>query len=504
MSLAKVISRATVSTVAGFVLAGCAVGPDFERPAAPATSGYTARSLPEATAAADGPGGIEQRFRVGEDITAAWWTLFQSPALNSLIAQAIKNSPSLKMAEAALRQAQETLYAQQGIIFPDITGDLSQLRQKSYGAFGRGGAVSVPAYTISTASVSVSYALDIFGGARRALESTKAQAEQSRYQMEAAYLTLTSNVVIAAIQQASLRAQVEATTAILDAQEQQLGVLQRQLELGGVAEADVLTQRAAVAQTRAQLPALQKLLAQSRTQLLALAGRFPDEEFGAAFDLGVMHLPADLPVSLPSQLVQQRPDIRASEAGVHAASAQIGLATAQMLPQISLNGRYGSSASSFADLLSAGAGIWSLSAGLTQPIFKGGELLHRRRGAVAAYDAAAAQYRGTVLSAFQNVSDVLNALQVDADALKAQSDAERAAAENFAIAQNRYQSGATNFLTLLDAQRSYQQARIALVQAQASRFADTAALFVALGGGWWNRTADSATTAGLDDERPVQ
>lgn len=489
----KVLSRAASAAAAGLILASCAVGPDFERPAAPKVSGFTPEPL-AATASADAPGGASQSFTAGQDITAQWWTLFQSPQLNALIEQAIKNNPSLQAAQAALRESQEELSAQKSILFPAVDGKVSALRQKSAVNFGGGGLTSIPAYSVTTASVSVSYALDIFGGARRALEGTKAQTEAARFQMEAAYLALTSNVVVAAVQQASLRAQVQATQTILDAQEQQLGVLRKQLELGGVAEADVLTQLAAVAQTRAQLPALQKLQSQSRNQLLALAGRFPDEAAGPEFDLALLRLPVNLPVSLPSQLVEQRPDIRAAEANVHAASAAIGVAVAEMLPQISLNGSYGSTASQIDNLFTAGSGIWSLSGALTQPIFRGGELLHRKRAAVAVYDGAAAQYRGAVLTAFQNVSDVLRALQVDADAVKAQLEAERAAAQNLDIAQNRYQSGATNFLTLLDAQRSYQQARVALVQAQANRYADTAALFVALGGGWWNRSDDTAET----------
>lgn len=275
--LADVIKGTAGAVAAVLSLAGCAVGPDFERPTAPATVGYTPQPLPETTASAGVPGGAAQRFRVGEDIATQWWKLFQSPPLNSLIEQALKNNPSLQSADAALREAQENLYAQRGILFPAVDAALSPLRQKSYGAFGSGGAMSVPAYTTVTASVSVSYAIDMFGGARRFYEATTAVTEQARFQSEAAYLTLTSNVVIAAIQQASLRAQVAATRTILDAQEQQLAVLQRQLELGGVAEADVLTQRTAVAQTRAQLPALEKQLAQVRNQLLVLGGRTPDE-----------------------------------------------------------------------------------------------------------------------------------------------------------------------------------------------------------------------------------
>ncbi len=492
-SLKKVLRRTASAAAAGLILASCAVGPNFERPDAPAVSGYTPTPL-GATASADAPAGASQSFTAGQDIAAQWWTLFQSPQLNALITQALKNNPTLQAAEASLRVAQENQKAQQSILFPAVDGHLNAARQQSYNSFGAGGASTIPAFTVTTASVSVSYAIDLWGGSRRALEGTTAQTEQARFQMEAAYLALTSNVIVAAVQQASLRAQVEATQAILGAQEEQLGVLRKQLELGGIAEADVLTQVAAVAQTRAQLPALQKQLAQINSQLLALAGRFPDDASLETFDLASLRLPENLPVSLPSALVQQRPDIRASEAMMHAASADIGVATALMLPQVSLNASYGNSASRFSDLLNPGSTVWSLGAGLTQPIFRGGELLHRRRAAVAAYDSAAAQYRGTVVGAFQNVADTLSALQVDADAVRAQLEAERAAQENFTIAQNRFQTGATNFLTLLDAQRSYQQARVALVQAQASRYADTAALFVALGGGWWNRSDDTAET----------
>ncbi len=487
MSTARRITKVASISVAGLLLTSCAVGPDFERPAAPDVKGFTSKPL-MATAATDIDGGASQSFMVGEDISAQWWTLFKSPALNALIEQSIKNNPTLQAAQASLRQAQATQAALFGVLIPSVDGKFDTSRQKSYGAFGGGGGtVSVPPYTINTASVSVSYALDIFGQARRAYESQKAQTEYARFQMEAAYLTLTSNVVLTAVQQASLQAQVAATRQILESQEEQLTVLRRQLELGGVAEADVLTQLTAVAQTRAQLPTLEKQLNQATNQLLALAGRLPDETLAEDFDLATLQLPEELPISLPSQIVAQRPDVRASEAQLHSASAQIGVATAAMLPQITLNGSYGSSASSLSNLFTAGSGVWSIAAGVAQPIFRGGELLNKKRAAVAAFDAAAAQYRGTVIGAFQNVSDVLNALQTDAAAVKAQLEAERAAATSLVIAQNQYQGGSTNFLTLLDAQRTYQQARIALVQAQANRYADTAALFVALGGGWWNR-----------------
>lgn len=467
-------------------LSACAVGPDFERPATPAVAGYTPEPL-GSTAASEAFAGTPQLFVTGENVAADWWTLFKSPALSALVEQAIANNTDLQAADANLRQAQELQKAQFAILLPSVDGQFGVSRQKNYANFGGGGAASIPPYTLATASVAVSYGLDIWGGARRSYEGTRAQTDQIRFQMEAARLAVTSNTVAAAVQQAALRAQVEATQSIIDVQEQQLGVLRRQLELGAVAEADVLTQLTALAQSRAQLPPLQKQLAQNTSLLLVLTGRTPDEALGAQFDLAALELPKELPVSLPSALVTQRPDIRASEAGLRSANAQIGLATALMLPQISLDANYGASGSSVSQLFNAGSTVWGLSAGLLQPIFRGGELLHKRRAAVAAFDAASAQYRGVVLNAFKDVSDVLRALQIDAEAVKVLSEAERAAATSLEIAQNSYSSGATNFLTLLDAQRTYQQTRIALVQAQASRYADTAALFAALGGGWWNR-----------------
>ncbi len=312
---------------------------------------------------------------------------------------------------------------------------------------------------------------------------------------KAAYLTLTSNVVAAAIQEASLRAQIAATQEIITAETQQLKVLQRQFNLGGASRAAVLAQQATLSATQATLPNLEKQLAQQRILLTALAGRFPSQEVGQTFDLAALQLPQELPVSLPSKLVEQRPDVQASQAQLHQASAQVGVAIANMLPQITLSASYGNTVTDIGKLLD-GPGIWSLGAGLVQPIFKGGQLLHEKRAAEAAYQAAAAQYRGTVITAFQNVADALRALQSDAAALAAQLAAERSAADNLAISRRQYQDGAINYSTLLNAETTYQQAHINRVVAQATRFSDTAALFQALGGGWWNRTDLADESAG--------
>jgi NodT family efflux transporter outer membrane factor (OMF) lipoprotein len=393
-----------------------------------------------------------------------------------------------------LRQAQESVYAAEGTLYPSVNANASAVRQKLSGAqFGQPNNPG-SMFTLYNASVSVSYGLDVFGAARRTLEALGAQAEFERFRMEGATLTLASNVVTTAVQEASLRAQVAATREIIDVESQQLDILQKQFDVGGIAFSSVLAQKTALAQTRATLPLLEKQLALIRNQLTALAGRFSSEDPGATFDLETMDLPQDLPVSLPSSLVEQRPDIRASESLLHAASAQIGVATAAMFPQFTINGGAGSVATTTGKLLSSGTGVWNIGANVVQPLFRGGALTHQRRAAVAAYEGASAQYRATVLAAFQDVANVLDALQSDAAILQAQTLAAQAAADSLDMARRQYQAGAASYLVLLNAQQSYQQTRIALAQARATRYADTAALFQALGGGWWNREGTTATS----------
>lgn len=474
------------------LMAGCAVGPDFERPAAPSVKGYTAEPLPKHTAAADAAADQSQKFIDGGDIPGQWWELFHSPALNQLVERALKANPNLQAAQATLRQARENVYAAQGALYPEVNANGSVTRQKFVGAqFGQPnnpGSI----FTLYNASVSVSYGIDLFGEARRALEAMGAQEEFQRFQLEGAYLTLTSNVVTTAVQEASLRAQIAATRDVLGDEGQQLDLLQNQYKVGGIALSSVLAQKTALAQTRASLPALEKQLALIRNQLATLAGYFPSENEEAAFDLEMLQLPQELPVSLPSRLVEQRPDIRAAESLLHAASAQIGVATANMFPQLTLTGGAGSVATTSGALFSSGSGVWNIGANLAQPIFRGGMLLHQKRASVAAYDAAAAQYRGVVLSAFQDVANVLDALQSDANIFEAQAAAAQSASDSLDIARKQYQFGASSYLTLLNAQLVYQQTRIALAQARASRYADTAALFQSLGGGWWNRDDQAA------------
>jgi NodT family efflux transporter outer membrane factor (OMF) lipoprotein len=496
MPLARIMQCASMGLAVSLVLGGCAVGPNFNTPAAPAAAAgnsYTPTPMPSQTDSAKGLAGEAQRFVVGQDIPAQWWSVFHSDELDRLVRAAQEHNPSMAAAQAALRQAQESLNAETGSrLYPSVDGQLGAERQRAsaVSTFVPGGVV----FNAYTAAVNVSYTLDVFGASRRELESLQAAVDYQRYQLEATYITLSSNVVITAIREASLRAQLNATNEVLDSQLKQLAVIEKQFAVGAIPRTTLLTQRNQVAQTRATVPPLEKALAQTRHQLSVYVGKLPSESGLPEFELGSLQLPQDLPVSLPSNLVRQRPDIRANEALLHEASALVGVATANQYPQITLTGSYGSAATKAGDLLSSGAGFWSIAGGLTQPIFHAGALSAKRRAAVAAYDQANAQYQSTVLTAFQNVADTLRALDSDASALKAQVEVEALARESMELSVQQYRLGGTSYLVLLDAERAYQQAHVGLVQAQAARYSDTAALFQALGGGWWNRPelADAA------------
>jgi NodT family efflux transporter outer membrane factor (OMF) lipoprotein len=468
------------------LLSACAVGPDFKVPEPPPVSGFTPEAHPAATAASGGAGGQSQKFVIGRDIPGEWWKVFHNKDLDGLIAQALEANPSLQAAQAALWQAKENLYAATGKLLPTVDANASATRQQfSPAEFGGSGPPFI--FNLFQSTVNVAYAPDVFGGTRRQIEATAATAAYQRFQLEATYLTLTSNVVTAVVQEASLRGQIAATREIIKAESDQLTLIRQQFDVGAATRTDVLTQESEVATAQATLPPLQKQLEQQEHVLLALTGRFPDVRLRDHVTLASLHLPRDLPLTLPSQLVQQRPDVRSAEAQLHQASAQIGVAVAARLPQFNLTANYGSNAATVASLFTPNTIIWSVAASGTQPIFHGFTLLHQERAARAAYDMSEAQYRNTVLAAFQNVADALRALQLDAATLKAQTAALRAASSTLELARGQYKLGAIAYVTLLNSQRSYAQARLAVVQAEAARFADTAALFQALGGGWWNR-----------------
>ncbi len=487
--------RTTIAGIMAMVLAGCTVvGPDFHAPAAPSSSpNYTASPLPTQTAAAPTDGGVAQRFDFTRQLSARWWQLFRSPELDALIKQGLAQSPTLSAARAVLRETQENFRAAGGALrYPRLDANLSAQHQRSSGAAFGGSNIE---YTLYNASVGVSYSLDMFGATRRRLEGLRAQVDYRQYQFEGAYLALTGNIVTTAIREAALREQIAAARNILAAERKQLAMVKRQFELGAVPRASVLSQQSQLATTRATLPPLQKQLAFTRHALAVLAGQLPSAGHLPLFQLDSLHLPEVLPVTLPSTLARQRPDIRAAAALLHQASAAVGVATANLYPRITLSGSFGTQATGIGDLFTGSGAVWNIGAGLLQPLFHGGELSAKRRAAVAAYDQAVAQYRQTVLLAFKNVADVLCALDSDARTLQARAAAEAAARENFVLTRRQFRLGAVNYLTLLVAQRDSQQARISLIAARAQRYADTAALFQALGGGWWNRSPAAAGSA---------
>jgi NodT family efflux transporter outer membrane factor (OMF) lipoprotein len=473
--------------ILALLLAGCAVGPNFKKPAAPNVPGYTPTPPSTTSSTANDPGGAAQQFVQGMDIPGAWWNLFHSKPLNSLIERSLKNNPDLKAAQAALLVARENVLAQRGAYYPSVGAGFAASHSKTSGVVSPFTASGALYYSLYTPEVSVSFAPDVFGLNRRTVEALAAQAQQARFALAATHITLSSNVVAAAIQEASLRAQIDATRDLIDINTNMLHVLETQFEKGYVGRLDVAAQESQLAQITASLPPLLKQLAQQRDLLAALAGGFPSEDMAEKFELSSLELPPELPVSLPSQLVEQRPDVRQAEENLHSASAQVGIARANRLPSFALTADAGSMALIFSHMFTGGTNFWDLGAGVTQPVFEGGTLVHRERAARAAYVEASEQYRSTVVTAFQNVADTLHALQQDADALKAAAAAAEAARVTLDLTTRQMKVGYVSYLALLSAEQAYQLALINLVQARTNRFADTAALFQALGGGWWNR-----------------
>ncbi|HWD28552.1 MAG TPA: efflux transporter outer membrane subunit [Rhizomicrobium sp.] len=479
--------RTTLLAAASLLIAGCAVGPDFKTPAPPAVKTYTTEPLPANTASANVTGGEAQHFSEGGDIAADWWTLFHSEPLNALVTASLANNHDLKAAQAALLVAHENTAAQRGAYYPRLSvGATATREQDPPGALAPVPSNNAFLYNLYTPQVSVSYSPDIFGLNRRTVESLAAQEQAVRYQMIAVRITLSANVVAAAVQEASLEAQVDATRQIVADAADTVRILQYQLDKGYASRLDLAAQQSLLAQSNAALPGLLKQLIQQQHLIAVLTGQFPGAALAQKFDLASLTLPQDLPVSLPSTLVAQRPDVLQAEANMHAANAQIGVAIANRLPNIELTGNAGSTALEIGQLFGPGTGFWNIGAALAQTIFDGGTLMHQERGARAAYVQTAEQYRSTVLNAFQNVADTLTALDQDAAALKAAAASDDAAKVTLDLSKRQYKDGYASYLSLLLAEQAYQQDRIALVQAEAARYADTAALFQALGGGWWH------------------
>ncbi|MDB6086143.1 MAG: histidine kinase [Gammaproteobacteria bacterium] len=478
----KHASVRAVIVASGAALGAC-VGPNFHRPAPPLVDRYTIEPLAGGTASSPGGAGAAQRFLDQQDVPKNWWTLFGSDELDALVDEALRANPDVASAQAALRQAMENAAAQRGYYFPGIQGAFDANRNRdAVGVLQPTLQSGTPLYNLFTPQVTVSYVPDVFGANRRAVESLVAQAEASRFQLDATYLTLTANVVATAIQEAGLRAQIGGTERVIALERESLAVMRRELELGAIAEADVYAQDAALAQLEGTLPPLNKQLHQARDQLAVLTGHLPAEFKPTHLELDRLVLPTDLPLGVPSKLVERRPDVRAAEAQLHAATAQVGVAIANLLPQITITGDIGSTATLFSDLFKPGTGFWSIGANASQTLFDGGTLIHRKRAADAALDQAGAQYRSAVLTAFQNVADALHALDTDADALSAASRAEAAAQKSLGVAHHQLELGSVSYLALVNSEQTYTQAVVSLAQARTNRFADTAALFQALGG----------------------
>jgi len=485
----KLKSRLALFVAVAFSLfsASCLVGPNFKKPAPPDGGGYTPTPISTTSNTPNVTGGEAQRLVNGQDIPGEWWNLFHSKPLNDLIERALKANPDLKAAQAALAVARENVLAQRGYYYPNVTGSFTATRGRTAQDVSPALNANIQNYSLYTPEVSVSFVPDVFGLNRRTVESLAAQAQQARFALAATHITLSSNVAAGAIQEASLRGQIDATRELITINTDMLKILREQYKKGYASELDVAAQESQLAQVTATLPPLLKQLAQQRDALAALSGGFPNQDLPEKFELSSLQLPQELPLSLPSKLVEQRPDVRQAEENLHAASAQIGIAIANRLPSIALTADAGSAPTTFSQMFSHGNGFWDLTGGITQPIFNAGTLRHRERAAQAAFTQAAEQYRSTVLTAFQNVADTLHALQQDADALNSAAAARTAARVTLDLAQKQYESGYASYLALLSAEQAYQLAVINLVQAQANRYADTAALFQALGGGWWNR-----------------
>ena len=497
-------------------LTSCVVGPDYRRPALPVSAGFAPASLADPTSATDDVRGSAQRFALSRDIQADWWRLFQSEALNRLIDTALRGNPTIEAAQAALRVAQENVYAQQGFFFPTVQASYSPARTKlagnlggnSPGVQGNGSVISTTVnpsfsaggsppfngpvlYNFHTAQLTVGYAPDLFGGNRRQVEASLAQENYQRFQLEAAYITLASNVVAAAIQEASLKQQITIMQTMIDAGTKSVELVRRQLKAGYASRLDLALQEAAVAQARQALPPLQKQLALTRDLLRALLGDAQDSALPDTLELAALTLPGTLPLSLPSEVVEQRPDVRAAEEQLRSATALVGVAKANRLPQFTINATAGGAASQFGQMFWDSGKFFSLAANIAQPIFDGGTLRHRQRAAEEGARQAAAQYKSTVITAFQNVADTLHAIQADANALSAASEAKQAAALSLDLIRRQHAKGYVDRIALIGAEQSQRLAELNVTQAHAARLGDTAALFQALGGGWWHRAGST-------------
>ena len=478
LGLLKGMAWPVISVV---LMSACTVGPDFSRPEPPAESRYTNDPMTRTVTAE----GQAQHFLSGSEVPHDWWRLFKSEPLNATVRQSISHNLTLQAAEASLRQSQDNLRAGYGVFYPHVDARFGASRELS-SQIQQGSAVPGSIFNVVTLSGTISYTLDVFGGGRRAVEGLQAQVDRQLYLNKAAYLTLTANVVNTSIARAAYAAQVRATEQLIALENEQLQTTDVQVRAGTAPYSAVLSLRSLIATNEAALPALKQRISQTEHLLATLEGVVPTDVIVPDIDLMGLALPLDLPVSLPSALVRQRPDILSSEAQLHVASANIGVATAALFPNFSLSGTYGTASSTLGSLSGGGNSFWSIGPAVDAPLFQGGSLWYGRQAAIEAYQQAAATYRQIVLESFAQVADALRALEFDAQALQKQGEAQATAEEALQVLQASYRSGLVTYLDLLVADIQLHEVNIAYLQALAQRHQDTVALFVALGGGWWN------------------
>ena len=473
--------RALTASILAGLLVGCAAGPDFKRPAAPDVPGYTVTPLPLQTAKASTNLGDAQHFSAGASVSAQWWQRLGSSKLDALIEQAYQASPTLVSAKATLRQAQEIHSAKAGsTLYPQVDASVGAQRQRlNSSTLGQVG--EAREFSLYNTSVGVRYNLDLAGGNRRALEALAARADYRRYEVDAARLALAGHIALAALTWARLAAQIEVIDTILRAQDEQLHIVRERLRLGQAAPDEVLSLQTQLEQTRAELPLLRKQLQQTEHSLAVLVGRAPGAGGIPEFTLADFSLPVELPLVVPSELVRRRPDIQASEALLHAANAEYGVTVAKLYPQLTLSASLGSQALTTGALFGGGSAVWSLVGQLTQPLFNPG-LPAEKRAALAAFDAAAANYQVVVLEALRNVADTLRAVENDAQSLAALAAADEAAQGSLQSMERQYNLGVASYVQLLIAQQQAQRIRISLITAQSQRLVDSASLFLAMGG----------------------
>jgi NodT family efflux transporter outer membrane factor (OMF) lipoprotein len=478
-------ARCPAVLLLGALLTGCAVGPDFVRPRAPAVTHYVSGTDPAETVTAHG---AAQRFTAGARVAADWWRLFGSAKLDAIVTEALAANPGLEAAQASLRQSEDNLHSGYGIFYPQAEADAAATRQR-FSPLKFGSDTTSSIFNLFTLSASVSYALDVFGGERRMIEGLHAQLDLQRATEQATYLTLVANIVNTVVARAAYRAEIDATNELIELQHQQVKLAEVQVNAGTAPYSNVLSLESQLASTQATVPQLEQRLSQSDDLLATLVGHVPAEWSPPDIGLAELTLPAELPVSLPAELVRQRPDVLVAEASAHGASANVGVATAALLPSVTLTGSYGANSTSTGQLTAANGRAWDVGAGLTQPLFQGGTLWFRRKAALDQYQQAAALYAQVVLGAFAQVADTLRALEHDAAALRAQQEALTTAKEALDLVQANYEAGLSTYLDVLSADAQYHQATINDLQTVAVRYQDTVALYVALGGGWWTDAA---------------